>query len=198
MSEEEVSKELAKKNQEIYINKLLKDLDQNYENLKIVIENLIILFFKELDNRTYEISIECDNTLSRDEISNRIRKFFILLKDALFKDIDTNKTTLEGVVVNNDFMQYVNQLEMISSSLITNIQELYLKEADSLINDVSIGFDDFSKERLEKLIKEIIYNRFMEKLKSSIGNINLILINNYQENNNHLDHMNEKTAAITR
>ncbi len=198
MSEEEVSKELAKKNQEIYINKLLKDLDQNYENLKIVIENLIILFLKELDNRTYEISIECDNTLSRDEISNRIRKFFIMLKDALFEDIDTNKTTLEGVVVNNDFMQYVNQLEMLSSSLITNIQELYLKEADSLINDVSIGFDDFSKERLEKLIKEIIYNRFMEKLKSSIGNINLILINNYQENNNHLDHMNEKTAAITR
>ena len=198
MSEEEVSKELAKKNQEIYINKLLKDLDQNYENLKIVIENLIILFFKELDNRTYEISIECDNTLSRDEISNRIRKFFIMLKDALFKDIDTNKTTLEGVVVNNDFMQYVNQLEMLSSSLITNNQEIYLKEADSLINDVSIGFDDFSKERLEKLIKEIIYNRFMEKLKSSIGNINLILINNYQENNNHLDHMNEKTAAITR
>ena len=198
MSEEEVSKELAKKNQEIYINKLLKDLDQNYENLKIVIENLIILFFKELDNRTYEISIECDNTLSRDEISNRIRKFFIMLKDALFKDIDTNKTTLEGVVVNNDFMQYVNQLEMLSSSLITNNQEIYLKEADSLINDVSISFDDFSKERLEKLIKEIIYNRFMEKLKSSIGNINLILINNYQENNNHLDHMNEKTAAITR
>ena len=198
MSEEEVSKELAKKNQEIYINKLLKDLDQNYENLKIVIENLIILFFKELDNRTYEISIECDNTLSRDEISNRIRKFFIMLKDALFKDIDTNKTTLEGVVVNNDFMQYVNQLEMLSSSLITNNQEIYLKEADSLINDVSIGFDDFSKKRLEKLIKEIIYNRFMEKLKSSIGNINLILINNYQENNNHLDHMNEKTAAITR
>ena len=198
MSEEEVSKELAKKNQEIYINKLLKDLDQNYENLKIVIENLIILFFKELDNRTYEISIECDNTLSRDEISNRIRKFFIMLKDALFKDIDTNKTTLEGVVVNNDFMQYVNQLEMLSSSLITNNQEIYLKEADSLINDVYIGFDDFSKKRLEKLIKEIIYNRFMEKLKSSIGNINLILINNYQENNNHLDHMNEKTAAITR
>jgi len=198
MSEEEVSKELAKKNQEIYINKLLKDLDQNYENLKIVIENLIILFFKELDNRTYEISIECDNTLSRDEISNRIRKFFIMLKDALFKDIDTNKTTLEGVVVNNDFMQYVNQLEMLSSSLITNNQEIYLKEADSLINDVSIGFDDFSKERVEKLIKEIIYNRFMEKLKSSIGNINLILINNYQENNNHLDHMNEKTGAVTR
>jgi len=198
MSEEEVSIELAKKNQEIYINKLLKDLDQNFENLKIVIENLINNFFKELNNRTYEISIDSDNTLSRDEISNRIRSFFNILKDYLFNNIDKNKTTLKGVVISNDFMKYVNQLEALSSELYTKIGELYLKETDSLINGVSIGFDDFSRERLEKLIRRIMYNRFMENVKSSISNINLILINNYQENNNHLDHMNEKTGAVTR
>lgn len=198
MSEEEVSIELAKKNQEIYINKLLKDLDQNFENLKIVIENLINNFFKELNNRTYEISIDSDNTLSRDEISNRIRSFFNILKDYLFNNIDKNKTILKGVVISNDFMKYVNQLEALSSELYTKIGELYLKETDSLINGVSIGFDDFSRERLEKLIRRIMYNRFMENVKSSISNINLILINNYQENNNHLDHMNEKTGAVTR
>lgn len=198
MSEEEVGKELAKMNQEIYIKKLLKDLDQNYENLKIVIENLIILFFKELDNRTYEISIDCDQTMSHDEISDRIRKFFIALKEHIFKKIDTNKTTLDGVVVNNDFMQYVNQLETLSGDLHTSVSELYLSLADSLINDISKGFDDFSKERLDKLVKGIIFNHFMTKLKASISNINLILINNYQENNNRLDHMNEKTGVVTR
>ena len=198
MSEEEVSKELAKKNQEIYINKLLKDLDQNYENLKIVIENLIILFFKELDNRTYEISIECENKLSRDDMSNRIRKFFISLKGHIVKNIDKNKATLEKIVVTDDFMKYVNQLETLSSELYSSVGELYLKEADSLINDISKGFDDFSKERIEKIVKEIIYNHFMDKFKSSISNINLILINNYQENNNRLNHMNEKTSSIIR
>ena len=198
MSEEEVGKELAKMNQEIYIKKLLKYLDQNYENLKIVIENLIILFFKELDNRTYEISIDCDQTMSHDEISDRIRKFFIALKEHIFKKIDTNKTTWDGVVVNNDFMQYVNQLETLSGDLHTSVSELYLSLADSLINDISKGFDDFSKERLDKLVKGIIFNHFMTKLKASISNINLILINNYQENNNRLDHMNEKTGVVTR
>ena len=198
MSEEEVGKALAEKNQEIYINKLLKDLNQNYENLKIIIENIIILFFKELDNRCYEISFDSDNSLSRDEISNRIRKFFITLKMFIVTKIDNNKKTLESVVATIDFMKYVNQIEMLSNELYTSLGELYLKESDTLISDISNGLDDFSKSRLEKLVKEIIYNRFIEKIKSSISNTNLILINNYQENNERLDHMNEKTGVVTR
>ena len=194
MSEEEVSQALAEKNKEIYDKKLLKDIDLNFENLKLIFENTINIFSQEMNNRTYEILFDSENSISRDEINIKIKDFFDKLKEYINKTIDNNHNLLTEEINKKDYMRYINQISTLSGEFYTSLGELYQKEAESLLKELTNNLDNFSKTRLEKLIKEIIYNHFMMKAKSSISNSNLILNNNYQENNYYLEYINEKTV----
>ena len=194
MSEEDVGKRLAEVNQSIYLNKLLIDLDQNYENLKIVIENIINLFNNELINKTYEILLEDETVTTRENISGTVKDFFTILKNHIITNLDSNKKVLESIVVTNDFMKYVNQIETMTGALCESLSALYKSQSTDLINNISKGLSYFSRSRIENLVNEILFNRFIIKVKSSLSDVNLILINNYQENNNYLEHMNEKTG----
>ena len=60
MSEEDVSKQLAQMNEEIYFKNLLLDLDNNFDRLKRVFENTVSIYFREMDNRTYEIVFDSE------------------------------------------------------------------------------------------------------------------------------------------
>ncbi len=194
MTEEEVSKQLAKMNQDIYLRKLIKDLEQSYEILTIVVNNLVVAFIKEMENHLYELSFNSDKSLTREEISIKVGDFFNKIKDYCQKKINENKDILIDVINNNDNMKYLNQIEMLSRELVDSLSELYLNESQGLISEISDGYDEFTKKRINNIVRDIFYNQFIVRIKSAISNANLILINNYSVNNEYLNHLNEKTV----
>ena len=125
MTEEEVTQEFAKMNQDIYIKKLLIDLDQCYELLTIIFGNVINIFYKEMDTRTYEISFMDEKSLSHDEISIKIKEFFDKIKESIDQQIKKNKETLKGYITNNDIVSYMENIEVLSIDLKVLIDDLF-------------------------------------------------------------------------
>ncbi len=56
--------------------------------------------------------------------------------------------------------------------------------------------DEFSKGRINRLINEIIYKYFMQKIESTMNEMNQILITLYNANGDRLDTMNQQTAKM--
>jgi len=196
MSDEEVSKQLAQMNQDIYNKKLLKDVDLSFENLKRIFEAAIAIFQKQMDTRIYEIIFDSESTLTRENISIKTKEFFDKLHDFVNKSLDNDKKTLIEIVNQKNYTGYINQINIASTEFIMLLESIYHELANSLIESLTENIDDFSSGRLEKLINEIIFNHFIAKSRSEISNTNLLLINNYNENNAYLDNMNQKTGVV--
>ena len=194
MSEEEVSQQLAQMNQDIYNKKLLKDIDLNFENLIHIFEDSIAIFQKQMDTRIYEVIFDSDSTLTREVINTKTKEFFDKLQEYIKKSLENDKKTLIEIVNQKNYLGYVNQISVSSQEFIMLLEQKYQELSSILLESLTENIDDFSNGRLEKLINEIIFNHFIAKSRSDISNTNLLLINNYNANNEYLDNMNQKTV----
>lgn len=195
MSEEDVSKQLAQMNEEIYFKNLLLDLDNNFDRLKRVFENTVSVYFREMDNRTYEIVFDSEAVLTHDEITDAIKIFFDSLREYLLKFLE-NKDKLKTYIDNKQLDEYIKSIPTLSEPLITGLDKIYKTSAETLINTLTNKMDEFSKGRINRLINEIIYKYFMQKIESTMNEMNQILITLYNANGDRLDTMNQQTAKM--
>lgn len=193
MTEEEVNAKLEEKNQELFFNKLKIDLDKCYKNLIVVINNVLDAFQKDMQLRVYEISFDAESLLSRDDINNRIKPFFDKMMEYCNKTIESNLALLLETINNHDIEKYSNDLDTLGNNFINGISTLYLEGIDLLIKSVSIEMDAYSKIRMNKILKEIVYNHFIERLTSTISDTNSIIKNNVTNNTSYLENMNKST-----
>ena len=193
MTEEEVNAKLEETNQKLFFNKLRIDLDKCYKNLIVVLNNIINAFQKDMELRVYEISFDAESLLSRDDINARIKEFFDRLKEFSKKKNEDNMNLLMESINNENIEKYTVDLDTYGNQFITEIGELYSKGIVSLIKSVSIEMDAYSKARMDKILKEIIYNHFIERIKATIDNTNNIVKNNINNNTDYLENMNKST-----
>ncbi len=71
--------------------------------------------------------------------------------------------------------------------------ELYSKGIIPLIRSVSVEMDAYSKARMDKILKEIIYNHFIERIRAAVENTNSLIKNNISLNTVYLENMNKST-----
>ena len=88
------------------------------------------------------------------------------------------------------------KLFLIVKLLKDTIDKLYKTSAETLINTLTNKMDEFSKGRINRLIKEIIYKYFMQKIESTMNEMKQILITLYNANGDRLDTMNQQTAKM--
>ena len=193
MTEEEVNAKLEETNQTLFFNKLRIDLDKCYKNLIVVLNNIINAFQKDMELRVYEISFDAESLLSRDDINARIKEFFDRLREFSKKKNEDNMNLLMESINNENIEKYTVDLDTYGNQFITEIGELYSKGIVSLIKSVSIEMDAYSKARMDKILKEIIYNHFIERIKATIDNTNNIVKNNINNNTDYLENMNKST-----
>ena len=193
MTEEEVNAKLEETNQKLFFNKLRIDLDKCYKNLIVVLNNIINAFQKDMELRVYEISFDAESLLSRDDINARIKEFFDRLREFSKKKNEDNMNLLMESINNENIEKYTVDLDTYGNQFITEIGELYSKGIVSLIKSVSIEMDAYSKARMDKILKEIIYDHFIERIKATIDNTNNIVKNNINNNTDYLENMNKST-----
>ena len=191
----EVNSEFAKMNQDIYIKKLLKDVEECYGLLTINFANTINIFQQEMDTRVYEITYLEEDSLPKEEINKRIIDFFNKLHSFIDGELDKNKEKLKKYIYEGNLDSYNEYIEELTKELLLLIGENYKKEIIDLNNELKQGLSEFSINRLHNLVLEIIYNRFINRVKELLDDNKGILSNNLIMNNQRLETMNNKTVV---
>lgn len=184
LDKNEVVKELAVRNKEIYLNKLNMDIDSHYELLKLITTNIIDLSINEVISNILNIE---NSFLNKKRIEFLLNEYF----QDYFEYIDSlYKKRIIGLKMRKDKDNY---LDYINNKIIDDIKEYYVNNFVLIIEDISIDYSDLKKERLNNYINNIFYNKFIFKLLDSIDNANTLLINNYYESRDRYNLINEKT-----
>ena len=185
-----VLKQLEVKNREIYLNKLVIDLDNNLDILSITVNNIINLFTNEMINKILEIE---NGTMNRSKISTHVEAFQEKFKDQIMIMIHERKTKLELLIKDIDKIEYETKIKEESLNIINKIDEYYQNNIDNLYNQINTDYDEFDLKRLNDYLKENNYNKIVLKVKESLNNTDIILINNYKESYQKYLELNEKT-----
>ena len=186
----DVLKQLEVKNREIYLNKLVIDLDNNLDILSITVNNIINLFTNEMINKILEIE---NGTMNRSKISTHVEAFQEKFKDQIMIMIHERKTKLELLIKDIDKIEYETKIKEESLNIINKIDEYYQNNIDNLYNQINTDYDEFDLKRLNDYLKENNYNKIVLKIKESLNNTDIILINNYKESYQKYLELNEKT-----
>lgn len=186
----DVLKQLEVKNREIYLNKLVIDLDNNLDILSITVNNIINLFTNEMINKILEIE---NGTMNRSKISTHVEAFQEKFKDQIMIMIHERKTKLELLIKDIDKIEYETKIKEESLNIINKIDEYYQNNIDNLYNQINTDYDEFDLKRLNDYLKENNYNKIVLKVKESLNNTDIILINNYKESYQKYLELNEKT-----
>ena len=186
----DVLKQLEVKNREIYLNKLVIDLDNNLDVLSITVNNIVSLFTNEMISKILEIE---NGTMNRSKISTHVEAFQEKFKDQLIVMIHERKTKMESVLKDIDQETYTEKLKEESKNIIHQIGKYYQNNIDTLYNQINTDYDEFNLKRLNDYLKENYYEKIILKLKESFNNTDIILINNYKESYQKYLELNEKT-----
>lgn len=186
----DVLKQLEVKNREIYLNKLVIDLDNNLDVLSITVNNIVSLFTNEMISKILEIE---NGTMNRSKISTHVEAFQEKFKDQLIVMIHERKTKMESVLKDIDQETYTEKLKEESQNIIHQIGKYYQNNIDTLYNQINTDYDEFNLKRLNDYLKENYYEKIILKLKESFNNTDIILINNYKESYQKYLELNEKT-----
>lgn len=186
----DVLKQLEVKNREIYLNKLVIDLDNNLDVLSITVNNIVSLFTSEMISKILEIE---NGTMNRSKISTHVEAFQEKFKDQLIAMIHERKTKMESVLKDIDQETYTEKLKEESQNIIHQIGKYYQNNIDTLYNQINTDYDEFNLKRLNDYLKENYYEKIVLKLKESFNNTDIILINNYKESYQKYLELNEKT-----
>ena len=186
----DVLKQLEVKNREIYLKKLVIDLDTNLDVLSITVNNIVSLYTNEMISKILEIE---NGTMNRSKISTHVEAFQEKFKDQLIVMIHERKTKMESILNNIDQATYTEKLKEESQNIIHQIGKYYQNNIDSLYNQINSDYDEFNLKRLNDYLKENYYEKIILKLKESFSNTDIILINNYRESYQKYIELNEKT-----
>jgi len=186
----DVLKQLEVKNREIYLNKLVIDLDNNLDILSITVNNIINLFTNEMINKILEIE---NGTMNRSKISTHVESFQEKLKDQIIIMIHERKTKLELLIKDIDNIEYEIKIKEETNEIINKVKEYYQSNIDNLFNQINTNYDEFDLKRLSDYLKDNNFEKIILKIKESLNNTDTILINNYKESFQKYLALNEKT-----
>lgn len=186
----DVQETLKNKNQELYINKLIIDLEKTMESLLMFYNN----YSDTLSNdATTKIISYLDNGTDKSAaISNLVNTFFNMIKVKLNNIVKERLDSIKNDISNIDHINYEKRLDEEALYIANQISDYYQENVYMLIDEVSKDMTtyrlDFKDYVLNTLNRRLI-NTLRDKLVYSIKLIN----NNYDENTQMLETINEKT-----
>ena len=186
----DLQEELKNKNYELYINKLIVDLEKTMESLLMFYSNYCDTLSKDSTNI---IISYLDNSLEKqDTVSNLVNTFFGMIKGKINTIIKERLENIKNNIQNIDHINYEKKLNdealLIANQLSDYYQENIYMLIDEISKDITTYRLDFKDYLLNTLYRKLI-NTLRDKLMYSIKLIN----NNYDENTMMLETINQKT-----
>lgn len=165
----DIKKQFQEKNWELFINKLMIDIDSNSNNLLLTTENLIILFFRKIDdfvaksldsnNISYSrFKIDQFNSAQRVKlyllISNVIKEKYVLYKE-YFKNNKNDFSTEKKYI--KCYFKYIDEKQDMFVDNLTSVINKYKAEyLSELKKEFSVDITSLNLSSLDELLEKII------------------------------------------
>ena len=188
----DVQKELKEKNYQLYINKLIIDLEKSMESLIMFYNNYFDSISHDVTVKIISLLDDKENDDKKSTVQSLVNAFFNILKEKLSITIEEKLAKIKNEMNNINNFNYEKRLNNEALSIINQISNIYQENIymliDELINDITNYRLDFSDYLLNTVYRKLL-NTLRDKLMFSIKLIN----NNYDENTMILETINEKT-----
>ena len=194
MNEEDIRKQLEEKNKEIYLNKLNLDLTNNIEVLLLAIDNLLNNIEINTKDRILNIAESFQNEkVIKENIHIFLEKYKVNLVDL----INAKKNNIEELISKNtNLSDYKELLIKINNNIKDNIDKYFLNNIDSLVNKITILYDDeFCNLRIREYLKNVLKDTLEDKIMDTINGRDIILINTFNETYLKYQELNKNTIG---
>ena len=188
----DVQSELKEKNHELYINKLIIDLEKAMESLIMFYNNYCDTLSQETTEKIISFLDSKEDSDKKDMVTNLVSAFFNISRGKLNSIIQERLENIKVDIQNINTFNYEKKLNeealLIINEMSDNYQENVYMLIDELMNDITDYRLDFKDYLLNAVYRKLI-NILRDKLMFSIKLIN----NNYDENTMIIETINEKT-----
>ena len=191
-SDNDVINELRIKNQELYINKLIIDLENAMESLLIFFNNYCDTLSKEMVMVLNSSLDSPDNSSQKEMMTQLVDSFLSLIKDKLNVIVKDRLTVIKSNIANIDTFNYEKKLNNESLIIANGISEYYNENIYMLIDEIK---EITSKHQLDvkDYLLNSVYLKLMNTLKDKLMYSIKLINNNYDENTTMLQSINQKT-----
>ncbi len=188
----DVVEQLRLKNQELYINKLIIDLENAMDSLIIFYSNYCDTLSLDVSNTI--VSYLNENTIEYQEmIIKVVTSFFSLLNDKLNKEINERFNIIKKNIKKIDSLSYETKLEEESLIISNSLSDYYQDNINMLIEEIINIIIQEKRNDLQEYLQTIIHRKLINTLKDKLAYTIKLINNNYDVNTMMLQSINEKT-----
>ena len=188
----DVVHELQIKNQELYINKLIIDLENAMESLLIFYSNYLDTNIKNINEKIISLLDDKQNIEKCEIITQVVNSFFNLFKDKLNSMIKDRLTVIKSNIQNIDTFNYEKMLNNESLIIVNQISDYYQENVYMLIDEI-IPEAKLRKLDIKDYLLNTVYLKIINTLKDKLMYSIKLINNNYDENTTMLKVINQKT-----
>ena len=205
MKDNDVVKELEKKNQELFVNKVIIDLENTMESL--------MMFYSknnEIDDNGEKAQTYCDivaqEVISRlssfldnpsdytqqEKIAALVTSFFAMFKKTVNTIISERLQVIKTSIQTINAFNYEKKLNSESLVIVNKVSEFYQENVYMLIDEVKDSIKEHQLDFKDYLLNAI-YLKLMNTLKDKLMYSIKLINNNYDENTTMIQSINAKT-----
>ena len=191
-NEADISEALQAKHQEMLLNKKIIDIDKSIESLLIFFNNFFDNLALDIDNKMCIINYGTNT--KDDEMSNKIiDSFFKMFQDELEKCLGDNINEIKDKISTIDETEYNKELSEMAILVTNHMSDYYLNNINLLVDEIASTKDVNKKNRISEYLINNLYRKVMDTLKDQLMYSIRVIDNNYEENNNIIQSISEKT-----
>lgn len=189
-NENDINEALRKFNQNALLNKKRIDIENIVESLLLFFNN----YFSILTNETTIKVMEYKNVNSDDPykeiVSTLMSTFFNLIENKIKEITVNNFNTIKNKISKLTDIECNKELSHVSQKITNEISDYYLTNANDLVNELN---KEDNNKNVSEYILNIIYFKVINTLKDRLMYSIKVIDNNYEENNQKIESINEKT-----
>ena len=189
----DVIEQLKVKNQEIFLNKKIIDIDTSMDSLLLFYSNYTKNLANDINNYISSIYGIDSNSEKGKIMYNTITSFFAIyhkkLKEILFKKMENIKSRINNISDDD----YNKELRYMSIKTVNLMSDYYFQNIDMLINELTEEADNTIKNKISNYFSDSVYVKIMNVLRDQFNYSIKLISNNNEENIQVIQTINEKT-----
>ncbi len=199
--DENIALLFKEKNNKILIDKLLLDIDNNDDSLRLTVSNKIKLVTLKLQRRSNDLFKADDVEYDMKSLSELIEELIEQVKEYVFSQIDSRKEKFKSIVNSNPLelcegadIENKNDIHNTYNPEINNL--IYVNLLNKLVSEYKLTDSNLKDELIEKCLKKYDFE-LSSSIEDSILDRNRSLKNVAQETISKVSELNNKTTNVS-
>lgn len=199
--DENIAMLFKEKNNKILIDKLLLDIDNNDDSLRLTVSNKIKLVTLKLQRRINDLFKSGDVEYDMKSLSELIDELIEQVKEYVFSQIDSRKEKFKSIVNSNPLelcegadIENKNDIHNTYNPEINNL--IYVNLLNKLVSEYKLTDSNLKDELIEKCLKKYDFE-LSSSIEDSILDRNRSLKNVAQETISKVSELNNKITNVS-